>query len=284
MFLLMENGRWLFAAGAFCYCIATFYGLYGLIKPRQFRSNFIECILGAGLLIQLYALWSRGIETHSCPIGNPFETFQFITWALIALSLTVGRAFRKSLLGLFTGGLSCTLSIISLAIPSWDYHAEPRIFGGNPWIEAHASLAMVSYGFFLMLALTSVMFLLQNQALKKKLTTPLLELLPSIYELEQIHFRLLLVGNGIFTASILIGTLFYFREAEHILLAKLFFSISVWVGYLVLLLLRIKEKIKPKTVAWGAIFLCVWAFLTLWPVEQNRGQQHSVVTQPELKS
>ena len=46
-----------------------------------------------------------------------------------------------------------SVSLISLAFPAWDGTRSNNLFGGNPWIEFHAALALFSYGVFALLAL-----------------------------------------------------------------------------------------------------------------------------------
>jgi ABC-type uncharacterized transport system permease subunit len=277
MVIFRDPSLALFAVAAICYCIAAIYGLLGLLRPERFRGFTVELILFLGFILQTTALFQRSIQTHSCPIGNPFETVQFMTWSMMFLNIIIGKTFRHSVLGVFTGTSAAILSVIALNVNSWDYLSKDRLFGGNPWIEAHASLAMCSYGFFLMLALTSIMYLLQNYGLKHKRFLPFLDLLPSIYKLERINFRLLLCGNLVYTTSLLIGGIFWYNNPDHILFWKIFFAVSAWLGYTLLLFLRGLDKILARRMAWACIFLCIWALLTLWPVELNRDHKQDTL-------
>ena len=65
-------------------------------------------------------------------------------------------------------GMAAALTLVSLSFPAWDATRRAHVFGGNPWIELHAAIALFSYGVFGLVALTSVMYLLRNFSLKKK--------------------------------------------------------------------------------------------------------------------
>src|SRR5690606_13094825 len=114
----------------------------------------------------------RGLAVQSCPIGNPFEVLQFVSWSIVLIYILTGPVFRTSLLGSFCAVLAGLLSVGSLLVPSWDQpYPAGALFGGDAWVEAHAAIALFSYGLFGMLAVTSVMYLLQNYGLKHKRTT-----------------------------------------------------------------------------------------------------------------
>src|SRR5204862_3137172 len=113
----------------------------------------------------------------------------------------VGVTFRSSLLGYFTSGLAAAITLVSLAIPPWDSALRTHIFGGNPWLELHAALAVFSYGVFGLLALTSLMFLLRNYSLKAKHLGGWFSFLPSILDLDHISVRLLAAGVTLLAAS-----------------------------------------------------------------------------------
>ena len=159
-------------------------------RPAFSAVNYAAVV--AGYLLQLVGLGLRGRAVGGCPLGNTFEIFQFTAWSAITLYLVVGVTFRKSLLGYFTSCLAAALTLVSLAIPAWDATRRTHIFGGNPWIELHAALALFSYGVFALLALTSLMFLLRNYSLKTKHLGGWFSFLPSILDLDHIGVRLLL--------------------------------------------------------------------------------------------
>ena len=153
-------------------------------------------LLCTGFLLQTLGLNLRGMEVKGCPLGNSFEITQFICWSFVLLYFIIGPVFRLRLLGFFTAGLASGLSGIALLIPAWDRDYPPGIFGGNPWIELHAALAIFSYGVFALVALVSVMFLIQQHGLKKKQFKGIYAYLPSVQQLDTIAYRLLLTGVG----------------------------------------------------------------------------------------
>src|SRR5690606_6112660 len=119
---------------------------------RKTARPYTLALVSLGWILQSIGLYARGLQYGGCPLGNRFELVQFMVWSAIALYIFVGPAFRVSLLGLFASGFACAFSILSLTIPQWDTAARGPIFGDSPWVEAHAALALFSYGVFGVLA------------------------------------------------------------------------------------------------------------------------------------
>ena len=143
------------AVGASIYLSAFLFGIIALLLRRPYPRAAMFALLTGGFIFQTLGLNLRGAEIKGCPLGNIFEISQFIAWSLVLLYFLIGPAFKLRLLGFFTAGLAGFLSCTALLIRTWDSPYPPGIFGGNPWIELHAALAMFSYAMFAIVALTA---------------------------------------------------------------------------------------------------------------------------------
>ena len=270
---ILSDERAILWISTLLYCAGFAYVLMCLTKKRLHSSVFNLSLIGAGFIFQTFALYLRGHEVKSCPLGNPFEIVQFIVWSAVLLYLVVGPAFRVSLLGFFSSGLAAVLSTISLLVPIWDSPYELRRFAAGPWIETHAATAMFSYGVFGVLALTSVMYLLQNFGLKQKRMRGLFSLLPSIVQLDQINMRLLVTGVLVLTFSLSVGVYYWIGQGEMVRLPKLLVTVSIWFAYLVILCLHRANKLLSLKFAWCCIFLFGIALISIWPVNASRAEE-----------
>jgi ABC-type uncharacterized transport system permease subunit len=266
--------RDLIALAALCYGLGFLHGTVSLIRRKRHSRWLMFAAMCTGFALQTWGLLMRGMETKGCPLGNTFELVQFTVWSCILVYLVVGPAFRLSLLGFFTGGLAAALSIISMVAPGWDSDVRTRIFGENPWIEFHAALALFSYGVFGLLALTSVMYLLQNHYLKQKRRPAMFGYLPSIVQLDTTNVRLLLTGLAILTVSLLVGGHYFRQDPERVNVLKLGVTVSVWAAYFVVLMLRWRAKLITKRFAWVCVIMFILALASLGPVNRNRPHEH----------
>ena len=277
----LPTDRALLWLGALLYLAGFVTGLIGLTKRQPAASTrpLLNALLVGGWICQMAGLYVRGRAVGGCPLSNTFEIVQFVAWSAMVLYFFVGTAFRVSLLGLFTAGYAASLAIISLLIAPWDVTHGQKIFGNNPWIELHAALAVFSYGVFGLLALTSLMHLLQNWSLKHKRLNGLFWFLPSVVQLDQINFRLLGLGVLLLTFSLGVGAVWWLRNTASADLPKLIVTVGVWFVYLLVWLLRWRTKLVSVRFAWVCLVMFFVALLSLGPVNSSR--PHQVTLTPE---
>lgn len=265
----LPDRTWLWLACSL-YLVGFAVGTVGLLIKRRHSPTLMYAILATGFVIQTWGLYLRGMQVHGCPIGNIFEIFQFTAWSATVLYLVIGTTFRLSLLGYFTASLSAVLTLVSLLIPSWDVVRTINAFHGNPWIEFHAALALFSYGVFALLTVTSTMYLLQLYSLQHQNLHGLFSFLPSILDLDHISLRLLTAGALIMTASLAVGSVYWLEDTTTVDTAKLIITVSVWLAYVVALILRWQGVLIAKRLAWACIALFVAALASLGPVNSSR--------------
>ena len=278
---LPPTDRALLWLGALFYLAGFLTGLLALLRKSNSSGprTVLNSLLVAGWVLQMAGLYVRGLATGGCPLGNIFEAVQFVAWSAMVLYFFVGTTFRVSLLGLFTAGYAALLALISLLIPAWDAVHGEKIFGSNPWIELHAALAVFSYGVFGLLALTSVMLLLQNWSLKHKRLSGLFWFLPSVVQLDQINLRMLILGVLLLSISLGLGAVWWVQDTASVNAPKLYVTVGVWVVYLAVLTMRWRARLVSVRFAWVCLVMFFLALLSLGPVNSSR--HHEVILVPE---
>ena len=269
MLAQLNDRDWLWIAGEF-YLVGFLLGTWSLMRGGRPSGVAMYGLITAGYLMQLTGLYLRGMAVDGCPLGNTFELFQFTAWSATTLYLVIGVTFRTSLLGYFTACLSAVLTLSSLAIPAWDATRRAHIFGGNPWIEFHAALALFSYGVFALLALTAAMLLLRNYSLKHKRLGGWFSFLPSILDLDLISARLLGTGVTLITASLIVGSFYWLQDTASVNHAKLLITIGIWLAYVIALIMRLRGNLISRRFAWTCIALFAVALVSLGPVNSSR--------------
>ena len=264
------SAREAMAVGTSFYLGALFFGVVMILLRKPYPRAIMFAVLAAGFTCQTLGLNLRGAEIKGCPLGNIFEISQFIVWSLVLLYFIIGPAFRLRLLGLFTAGLAGLLSSIALLIPAWDCSYPAGIFGGNPWIELHAALAIFSYGIFAIVALVSAMFLIQQRGLKKKQFKGVYQHLPSVQQLDLMAKRLLITGVLVLSAALIFGAVFWINHPERVPVFKLSVTCLVWAGYLAVMVLRLQQRLVTRHHALASIALFIFALASLWPVQSAR--------------
>ena len=278
MFVELSDRQWLWCAAGF-YVVGFLLGTASIIRGGRIHGIPIYLTILAGYLLQFIGLGVRGHATGGCPLGNEFEIFQFTAWSAISLYLVIGVTFRSSVLGYFTSCLGAALTILSLSIPAWDAVRRTHIFGGNPWIELHAALAIFSYGVFGLLALTSALFLFRHFSIKSKRLGGWFSFLPSIRDLDHIEVRLLGAGTALLTLALLFGSVYWLRDTANVGHFKLAATVAVWLVAAVAFGLRASGHLLSKRFAWTCLVLFAAALLSLGAVDESRHPVSKTVAQ-----
>ena len=152
---------------------------------KESRWHLLPMAVGFGL--QCAFLYLRGQAHGRCPLTNLFEVFIFIGWCIVLLYFLVGTTYRLSLLGVFTAPLVALLQTLALLYLR-DETSTPLLPGKvNPWLELHASVALIGYAAFALACITGVMFLMQDFLLKRHRIHALFHQLPPIQHLVEGH-------------------------------------------------------------------------------------------------
>jgi ABC-type uncharacterized transport system permease subunit len=280
---LQLDERLVFGIATTLYALAALQGLYSLRRSHSYPRIGLLPLISIAFLIQTLGLNIRGKAIGGCPLGNSFEVAQFICWSAVLLYFIIGPACRLRLLGFFTAGFAAILSTVATLIPTWDLPYPLGKLGGDPWIELHAALAIFSYGVFTILTLVSAMFLLQQHGLKQKQHKGIYALLPSVQQLDTMAKRLLLTGVTCLSAALIFGALFWVENPDRVPVFKLSITCLVWLGYLLVVLLRLQNRLVTRRHAYACLILFLLALLSLWPVQSARDYSQPA-TAPVLDS
>lgn len=270
------NERYFITLASIIYALTFLFAILMLLKSYRYSQRTLLLIIGVGFCLHTIGLCLQGVKEGSFPLGNIFEIIQFINWSAILLYLTTGKAFRESLLGFLTTGLVSILSLLSILFSSWNTENNISSSAIHPWIETHAAIAIFSYGVFGILALTSIMYLLQTYGLKKKRLEMLFYYLPSILQIDQMNRRLLIIGTAGLTLSMGFIILYSIYATANVSLFKLIFTIILWFTYLVTLILHLTKHLLTKQFSWTCIILFFLSLFSLWPVEIDRRDKNTV--------
>jgi len=134
------------------------------------------------------------------------------------------------------------------------------------WLIAHIALIFAGYAALVLSFSASLIYLLQEHALKSKQSGGLLSRLPSLQVTDEIGFRSLLLGFPFMTAGLAAGMVIaqaHFGRVDF-LDPKILFSVLTWAVYLVLIYTRWNSGWRGRRAAFlaaGAFAMAVVAWV-----------------------
>lgn len=131
----------------------------------------------------------------------------------------------------------------------------------NPYFVLHLSAIFLSYVVFLIASLAALLYLIQDNNLKKKEWGVMAIRLPDLSVLDRINYRFIGLGFPLLTLAIISGYL-WAKEARGVYWGwnpREVASLALWFLYAIILHVRLSSKMRGKKVA----LLSILAFLVI---------------------
>ena len=271
------NSSQLLGATTFIYLLSTV--LYvGLFVFRVKKPGIIATLITVvGLLVNTAGIGLRWVESYQmgighAPLSNMYESLVFFAWCIALFYLIIEAVYKNRYIGAF----SMPFAFFSMAYASFAPEISQRI---NPlvpalqsnWLIAHVVACFIGYAAFAVACGLGIMYLMKARSKAKAkaagkpkkdaATTGLLDLLPSLKDIDDITHKSILFGflwlsAGIITGAVWAnsawGTYWSWDPKET-------WSLITWFVYASALHARFTRGWGGKRIAWIAIigFLAV---------------------------
>ncbi len=261
----MFNDRTFFALAVLFYGVSMVYSVF--LWRRGFRqddrTNF--AILLVGFVLNTVALCKRGLYFDRCPVNNLYEAMVFLTWSIAGVCNGLNFSPKLRFVGAFASPVLFCIGVFAL-MPSLDVKHDGHPNFANGPTSLHAAMILLAYAAFGLASVAGLMFLTQENDLKRHKTRALLSLLPSIQKLEQTVGRLMVAGFVLLTAGLAIGAIWVPLPEGQTFFGdlKVIWSIGLWLLYLALMVMRWGFSQRGRRFAWGAVGGFIIIILTFW--------------------
>ena len=265
---------------------ATAFGLHWIFmgRKRYLSRRYSLPLMLIGFASLSVFLFHRGFEIGACPIGNPFEIVTLIVWYSVFFYLLLSLIYSLNYLGFFTAGLSMITLIVLHLFPSLNYGYDASDIHTSHIVGIHVALAVFSYGVFALLSLLALMYLIQFYGLARRRTGSFFSLLPPLVQLEKLQIWILAIGVFVLSCALFVGSFSFLYDLGSVPIYKITATVLVWVVFLVVLVLRLINRLVSSRFAWMILFGFVIALLALVPVDRARHERikehhHSIIAE-----
>ncbi|MDL4841694.1 cytochrome C assembly family protein [Aquibacillus rhizosphaerae] len=201
-------------------------------------------------ILQTIFLLYQILSQSQFPVLSIYEGLFFYAWILITFSLFINRIFKVDFLIFFTNLFGFFILLFHLASKAGNANEEGVRLVGELLI-AHITLALISYGFFTLSFVFSVMFLLQYKLLKEKKAYKWLMKLGDLERLDYFSFQTIKIAVPTLLISMILGIVWaYSTGAEFYWYdIKTVGSIIVFIVYSVYLVVRLGLGYQGRTIS-----------------------------------
>ncbi len=157
-------------------------------------------------LVHTASLVACGIRAGNFPVNNLHETLSVTAWAIAAVFLGFTYVYKLKILGVVAAPL-ITLTLIAATPIAAPVAKNPQLFKSG-WLAAHIVFIFLGNAAFALACGVGILYLLQENAIKKKRRGFFFSRLPSLDLLDTIGYACIVVGFSMVTIGLITGVIY----------------------------------------------------------------------------
>lgn len=222
--------------------------------------------LGIVWVLQTISLSIFFIHTKQVPLGSIFDVFFSLTWIIISISLILNLIKVMNFSVFFLNLIGFILMSLNTFQPEHYQTQIQQIAVINELLLVHIALAVLSYAFFAIAFVNSLLYIIQYRNLKEKNFDQNYFRIGSVATLETIVFYSTLIAWIILILSTILGAQWgIFAVGKEIFIdPKVIFSTIITLLYGVYIFIRIKKWISQRNLIYFNIILFCLCMINLF--------------------
>jgi cytochrome c-type biogenesis protein CcsB len=178
-----------------------------ILKEQKRVFTISYRLLVAGFACHTVFLGSRYYILGTAPVLDFKSALSFFSWSIILAYLLLQPKFRLKVLGSFVAPFSAFLMILSSTFPG-DEGAVVKPMFKSFWLTIHVATVFLGNGLFAIAFLAAIMYLIQENRIKKKRLGSLFNRLPSLATLDSINHYAILYGFPFLSVGMITGSIY----------------------------------------------------------------------------
>lgn len=166
--------------------------------------------------------------------------------------LGLNRQFQAETLGIFIFPLAALTTLLPLGFPS--YMPLPLEIG------SHVLISIAAYSVLGIATAQAVLYSIQEKRFRKKQLSNLMRSLPPLQIMEELMFKLLIIGFALLSFALLSGAFFVEDLFAQHLVHKTFFAVISWILYGILITGHFQQGWRGQK----AVKYVIWAYALLF--------------------
>jgi ABC-type uncharacterized transport system permease subunit len=245
------------------YGVNMLYALVALVRRREILSRAMLPLAGVAVTLHFVALVEAFVSGSMASIPL-HQSESLLAFLMMFLFIAVYYFYRTTSPGIVVLPMAFLLSLSAALAQSAPQFASPLLRSG--WIYTHIILILTGYSALFFSFIASVLYLLHERSLKRKDLNSISGRLPALETIDNIGYRLLLIGFPFMTFGLIAGSVIAQVQygAKYFLDPKVILSLLMWGVYMVMLYTRWNAGWRGRRAALLSAFafaaaLSVWA-------------------------
>ena len=256
------------------YGVSLLYAFLALIRRREIISRATLPITVVAVTLHFVAL-VEAFASGSMATMPLHQSESLLAFLMMLLFIGVFYLYRTTSPGIVVLPIAFLLSLSAALAQGAPQFASPLLRNG--WIYTHIILILTGYSALFFSFIASVLYLLHERSLKRKELNGIAGKLPALETIDNIGYRLLLIGFPFMTFGLIAGSVI--AEAQYgtryFLDPKVILSLLMWAVYMVMLYTRWNSGWRGRRAALLSAFAFA-AALSVWAANYFSGMHRFV--------
>jgi cytochrome c-type biogenesis protein CcsB len=244
------------------YSIGLLHSFLTIITRKKTLSRVALLGIGSGFLTHALSILFTWRETQHPPVSNYHQALSFFAFVIVLAFLVSYLKYRLDSLSVFVFPLVFILTLAAILIaPS--QQPLPEVLK-NLWFYIHIPTTFLGYAAFGIAFAAGIMYLIQENELKRKRPQAFYYRLPSLEICDELGYKSLSIGFLLLTIGITAGALWankaWGRSWEWD--PKIIGSFITWFTYAILIHYRLYAGLRGRRAAFMSILGFVFVLFT----------------------
>jgi len=221
-----------------CYAVGLLYALVALTRTSETLSKIALHAAYLGMVFHLVSLVEAVVQTGQLSLASAHNSESLLAFLIMVVFMLAYLVYKTTSPGIVVFPLVFLLTFIAAT------GQQPLVFTSlaikKGWLAAHILMIFMGYAALFLSFGSSLLYLLQERALKSKISSGMFSRLPALQVIDDIGYRSLMLGFPFMTLGLVAGSVVaqstYGRV--NLLDPKILLSILMWTVYLVMVYTR----------------------------------------------
>ncbi|UOQ46236.1 cytochrome c biogenesis protein [Halobacillus salinarum] len=247
----MFDFKWVYELILALYGLSLVGYFIDFIQTNRKVNRIAFWLLSMVWFMQTFFLLTQVFVKENFPVMTIYDGLYFYAWILVTFSLLINRLFRVDFLVFFTNVLGFLVMLLHISTRAQSNLEDRGVNLVNEMLVVHISLALISYAFFTLSFIFSLMYLLQYRLLKRKKWNTKLFRLGDLTKLDHFSYIAIILAVPLLVIAIILGVtwgyvspdVFYWYDS------KTLGSFLVLIVYIIYLFLRVVKGYQGRSIS-----------------------------------
>jgi ABC-type uncharacterized transport system permease subunit len=221
-----------------CYAVGLLYALVALSRTTETLSKVALHAAYLGMVFHFVSLTEAVVEAGQLTLASAHNSESLLAFLIMVVFMLAYLVYKTTSPGIVVFPLVFLLTFVAAT------GQQPLVFTSvamkRGWLAAHILMIFTGYAALFLSFGASLLYLLQERALKSKTSIGMFSRLPSLQVIDDIGYRSLMLGFPFMTLGLVAGSVVAQSAYGRVnfLDPKILLSVLMWAVYLVMVYTR----------------------------------------------